>query len=89
LITDAEKAVAIADRFADSHDNSQISPLTNVVQANCSVLQDGGFTTNTSTYTSPRVIRNVLRGLRNGKARGDDAINNSLSKNLSCKALVF
>jgi hypothetical protein len=49
----------------------------------------GDFTTDTSTYTSPLEIRNVLRGLRNGKARSDDAINNSLSKNLSCKALVF
>jgi hypothetical protein len=51
--------------------------------------QDGGFNTDTSTYTSPREIRNVVRRLRNGKAVGDDAINNSLLKNLSCKALVF
>jgi hypothetical protein len=30
LITDTEKAVVIADRFAESHENSQISPLTNI-----------------------------------------------------------
>jgi hypothetical protein len=45
LITDAEKATAIADRFAESHDKAQISPLTNIVRASCSVLQDGGFNT--------------------------------------------
>jgi hypothetical protein len=88
-ITDAEKAAAIADRFAESHDNSQISSLTNIVRASYSVLQDGGFNTDTFTYTSPREIRNVVRGLRNGKVPGDDAINNSLLKNLSRKALVF
>jgi hypothetical protein len=49
LITDAEKAV-IADRLAESLDNFQISPLLNIVQASCSVLEDGGFNTDTSTY---------------------------------------
>jgi hypothetical protein len=53
------------------------------------VLQGGGFNTNTSTFMSPREIRNVMRGLRNGKVPGDDAIDNSLLKNLSRKALVF
>jgi hypothetical protein len=51
--------------------------------------QGGGFNTDISTYTSPREIRNVMRGLRNGEAVGYDDINNSLLKNLSCKALVF
>jgi hypothetical protein len=38
LITDAEKAAAIADRFAESHENSQISPLTNIPRASCSLF---------------------------------------------------
>jgi hypothetical protein len=78
---------SIADRFAESRDNS---PLTNIVRASCSVLHDGGFNTDTSTYTSsPREIRNVVRGLRNVRAPGDDGINISLLKNLSRKALYF
>jgi hypothetical protein len=89
LITDTEKADAIADRFAESHNNSYISPLTNIVRASCSVLQDGGFNTDASAYTSPWEIINVARGLRNGKASGYDVINNSLLKNLSRTALVF
>jgi hypothetical protein len=47
LITDAEKAAYIADRFAESHDISQFSHLTNIVRASCSVLQDSGFNIDT------------------------------------------
>jgi hypothetical protein len=89
LITDAEKADAIAGKFAESHNNAMISPLANLVQASCSALQDGGLNNDASTYTSPREIRAIIKRLRNGKAPGGDAVNNSLLKNLSRKALVF
>jgi hypothetical protein len=85
LITDADKTAAVADRLAESHDNSQISPLTNLNQASCSVLQSSGFNTDTSTYTSPRDIRNV----EERQVISDDAINDSLLKNISRMALVF
>jgi hypothetical protein len=79
-----------AEKAAESHDNSQITLLTNILRGSCSVQQNGGFNTDTSTYTSsPREIRNIVRGLRNVTAAGDDAINISFLKNLSRKALYF
>jgi hypothetical protein len=46
LITDAEKAEAIASKFAESHNNTMISALSNMVRASCSVLRGGGFNLN-------------------------------------------
>jgi hypothetical protein len=67
LITDAEKADAIASKFAESHNNTMISPLSNIVPASCSVLRGDGFNTDASTSTSPREIKGVVKKLRNGK----------------------
>jgi hypothetical protein len=68
LITNAEKADAIASKFAESHNNTTISPLSNmVVRASCSVLRCGGFNTDASTSTSPREIKDVVKKVRNGK----------------------
>jgi hypothetical protein len=75
LITDAEKADAIAGKFAESHNNAMIA---NLVQASCSALQDVGLNNDASTYTSPREIRAFIKRLRNGKASGGNAVNNSL-----------
>jgi hypothetical protein len=66
-ITDAEKADAIAGKFAESHNNAMISPLANLIQASCSAFQDGGLNNDASTYTSPREIRAIIKRLRNGK----------------------
>jgi hypothetical protein len=90
LITDAEKVDAIAGIFAESHNNAMISPLVNLVQASCSAFQGGGLNNNTSTYTSPREIEAIIKRLRNGRAPGGDAVNNSLLKNLmSTLILIF
>jgi hypothetical protein len=83
LITDAEKADAIANKFTDSHNNNMSSPLSNMVRANCSVLRGGGFNIDAAIYTSPREFKGFVKKLRNGKAPGGHAINNFLLKHLS------
>jgi hypothetical protein len=47
LITNAEKADDIGNKFAESHNNTMISP--------------GGFNTDSSTYTSPRDLKGVVK----------------------------
>jgi hypothetical protein len=46
LITDAEKVEAIASKFAESYNNTMVSPFRNMVRASCSVLRGGGFNLN-------------------------------------------
>jgi hypothetical protein len=89
LITDTEKADAIASKFAESHNSTIISSLSIMVRASCSVLEGGGFNTDASTYTFPREIKGVIGNLRGNKTPGDNAFNNFLLKNLSHrKALI-
>jgi hypothetical protein len=64
---DLDVMVDIASKFAESHNNSMISPLSNMVRASCSVLRGGCF--NTDASTSPHEIKGVVKKLRNGKAR--------------------
>jgi hypothetical protein len=59
LITDTEKADAIASKLAESHNNTMISSLSIMVRASCSVLERGGFNTDALTNTFPRDIGNL------------------------------
>jgi hypothetical protein len=89
LITDPEKANAIAAKFHQSHVNTMVSPLTTQVEQSCSELENHGFNDNPASYTSPREIKNVIKKLKKGKAPGCDEIPNILLKNISRKALVY
>jgi hypothetical protein len=59
LIFDTEKTDAIASKFAESHNNTMLSPLSNMVRASCYMLRGVSFNTDASTYTSPREIKGV------------------------------
>jgi hypothetical protein len=59
LITDAEKADAIAHTFAESHNKTMISPLRNMVRA--SVLCFKVVVSTPMPYTSPREIKGFVK----------------------------
>jgi hypothetical protein len=42
-----------------------------------------------SSYTSPREIKNIIKKLKNGKAPGGDGVSNILFKNIPCRATIF
>jgi hypothetical protein len=54
LITEQDKASAIAEKFSRAHENTVQSPLSAVVGESCSVLHDDRFNVNPSTPTSLR-----------------------------------
>jgi hypothetical protein len=89
LITDSEKANAIASKFSLAHENSMQSDLSATVQDSCFILNDNAFNNDSSTYTSPREIRNIIKKLKNGKAPGCDGVPNILLKNIPRRAAVF
>jgi Reverse transcriptase (RNA-dependent DNA polymerase) len=66
-----------------------LSPLEDIVEDGCSVLENNEFNIEASILTSPREIKKIIKNLKNSKALGLDNIPNILLKNLSRKALVF
>jgi hypothetical protein len=66
-----------------------LSPLEDIVEEGCSVLENNEFNLEASILTSPREIKKIIKNLKNSKAPGFDNIPNILLKNLSRKSLVF
>jgi hypothetical protein len=89
LITESEIADAIASKFSLAHDNTLRSELSTSVWDSYSVLNSNAFNDDTSLYTSPREIMNLIKKLKSGKAPGCDAVPNILLKNIPRRAAVF
>jgi hypothetical protein len=89
LLTGPKKAETIASKFSAAHNNTMSSPLEDIVEDGCSVLENNEFNLEASTLTSPREIKKIIKNLKNCKAPGFDNIPNILLKNLSRKAIVF
>jgi hypothetical protein len=89
LIKESEKANAIASKFSLAHENSLHSDQLVSVQDSCSALYSDVFNCDSSSYTSPREIRNIIKKLKNGKALRGDGVPNILHKNIPRKATVF
>lgn len=86
LITDAEKAEAFANRFLSNHltttDDSAPPEIEEAVDE-CIRLIDNHTDPNLDpqTLTTPKEVRNIIRGLRNNKAPGFDGVRNDMVKN--------
>jgi hypothetical protein len=65
LITESEKDNAIASKFSLAHENSLHSD-ESIVQDSCSALNSDVFSDDSSSYTSPRGIKNIIKKLKNG-----------------------
>jgi Reverse transcriptase (RNA-dependent DNA polymerase)/Endonuclease-reverse transcriptase len=89
LITEQEKAEAIADKFSMAHENTSQSPLNASVVDSCSVLHVNEFNVDPSALTSPREVKKIIKKLKNGKAPGFDGVPNILLKNLPRRAVVY
>jgi hypothetical protein len=61
LITESEKANTITSKFSLAHENSTQSNLSATVQYSSSALNDNAFNNDSSTYSSPREIRNMIK----------------------------
>jgi hypothetical protein len=72
LITESEMGNAIASKFSLAHENSLHSDQSVSVQHSCSALCSDVFNDDSSLYTSPRGIKNIITRLKNGKAPGGD-----------------
>jgi hypothetical protein len=88
LITESEKAFAIASKFSLAYENSLHSDQFASVQDNYFDLYSDVFNSNSSSYTSPREIKNIIKKLKNGKAPDGDGVPNILLKNIPRKATV-
>jgi hypothetical protein len=71
LLTESEKANAIASKFSLAHENSDV------------------FSDDSSSYTSPLEIKNIIKKLKDGQAPDCDGVPNRLLKNIPRKATVF
>jgi hypothetical protein len=71
LITEFEKANAIASKFSLAHKNSDV------------------FSDDSSSYTSPRDIKHIIKKLKNGKAPDYDGVPNIFLKNIPRKAYIY
>jgi hypothetical protein len=80
LITKSEKANAIASKFSLAHENSLQSDQSSSVQDSCSALYSNAFNNDSSSYTSPRKINNIIKKLYNGK----DDLNGVVVSNADC-----
>jgi hypothetical protein len=82
LITESEKANAIASKFFLAHENLLHSEQSASVQDNCSALYSDVFSDDSASYTSPREIKDIIKKLKNGKAPGGDGVPNIFLKNI-------
>jgi hypothetical protein len=89
LITEQEKASAIAEKFSRTHENTLQFPLGAVVGESCSVLHDDMFNVNPSAVTSPREVRKAIKRLKSCKAPGFDGVPNIVLKNMPRRAFVY
>jgi hypothetical protein len=76
LITESRKTDAIASKFSLAHDNTLRSELSTSVRNGCSIINNNAFNDNSSSYLSPREIRNLNKKLKSGKAPGWDGVPN-------------
>jgi hypothetical protein len=82
LITEQEKASAIAEKFSRAHENTVQSPLSAVVGESCSFLHDDRFNVNPSALTSPRDVRKAIRRQKSGKTPGFDGVPKIILNNM-------
>jgi hypothetical protein len=69
LLTGSEKAEVIASKFSAAHKNTMSSPLEDIVEDGCSVLENNEFNLEASILTSPREIEKIIKNLKNSKAK--------------------
>jgi hypothetical protein len=75
LITERDKAKAIAVKFPRAHENTSQSPLHATIEVSCSGLHNNGFNVNNlSALTSPKEVKKIIKKLKNGKAPGFDGV---------------
>jgi hypothetical protein len=86
LITEQEKASAIAEKFSRAHENTVQFPLSTVVGESCSVLHDNKFNVNPSALTFPGVVGKAFKG---GKAPGFNDVPNIILNNKPRRAFVY
>jgi hypothetical protein len=58
-------AEAIASKFSAAHNNTMSSPLEDIVENGCSVLDNNEFNLEASILTSPREIKKIIKNLKN------------------------
>jgi hypothetical protein len=61
LLTGPEKAETIAFNFSAAHNNTMSTPLEDIVEDGCSVLENNEFNLEASILTSPRESRKLLK----------------------------
>jgi hypothetical protein len=59
------------------------------VKGSCSAPNSDVFSDDSSSYTSPREIKNIIKKLKKGKAPGGNGDPNILLKNIPRRATVF
>jgi hypothetical protein len=67
LITESEKANAMASKFSLAHENFLHSDQSISVQDSYSALYSDVFNGDSSSYTSPREIKNIIKKLKKWK----------------------
>lgn len=92
IVTNEEKANALADNFEQNHmlTSTYFHSIEHKVKRLCrSISSDTRENLNGSTYTTPNEIETIIKGLKNRKAPGMDGIQNVLLKNLSKKSVIL
>jgi hypothetical protein len=89
LITEQEKASALAEKFSRAHENAVQSPLSAVVGKNCSVLRDDSFNIDFAAFTSLREVSKAIKRLKSCKAPGFDGVPNIIFKNMPRRSFVY
>lgn len=93
LMTDAERAEALAEHFHDNHkttinDRVPRKTLKEVETCITNLQRDAEINLDTSTFVKPKELKSIIRNLPSHKAPGHDNVRNEALKNSSRKFII-
>lgn len=91
MVSNKEKADALAANFAQAHNNTLASDPRTVQEVNQTIEELSNFiemNIDPSTLTKPKEIREIIKRLKSKKSPGQDGVRNVMLKHLPRKGLV-